>query len=75
MHALRTRAVTTTEKPHETRSSDARRTPELSLGNCVTESAAVHLTSSLGLFLHCNERFGQLHSTKSASYRVFVVRV
>lgn len=41
-----TGAVATTEKPHETRSCDARRTPEKSLGNCVTESAAVHLTSS-----------------------------
>lgn len=52
--ALWTAAVATTEKPHETTSSDARRTPKQSLGNCVTESAAVHFTSSSTLFVHCN---------------------
>lgn len=69
-----TGAVATTEKPHEIRSSDARRTPEKSLGNCVTERAAVHLTSSSSLFVHCNETCGHLRSLVSASYRVYGLR-
>lgn len=71
MFTLWTGAVATTEKPHETRSSDARQTPEYSLGNCVTESAAVHLTSSMSLLVPCNETIGCLFSIVSASYRVF----
>lgn len=61
------------KKPHETRSSDARCTPEQSLGNCVTESAAVHLTSSSSLIVHCKETLGHLHPMVSASYRDLMV--
>lgn len=69
--ALWTGADATTKKPHETRSSDARRTPERSLGNCVTESAAVFLTTSI-LFFHCDETCGLLYVTESASYSEFL---
>lgn len=51
---------------------DARR--RKSLGNCVTESAAAHLTSSSSVFVHCNETCGHLCSLMSATYRVYMLR-